>query len=346
MGIFGTIVSGIGDAIHWVDSNSGSIAEAALAIAKVAGLVLGPANENTTDKDPTNIPIQEDFSKVNRYLEKTAAAQVDCHDLSKDMMSAQITGIWTDPMKTAVSGEPSPDMYRDIARMFSLHRLCPVMSGVDVPHRIAQVMAEIDKPFQLPHQTTVANDSPLRKVDIIVKGDTTDPEYRGCYMYYAIPMGKGGTENAWHGSLYIQQWTDKGSTMALLREQEEFYYFQQLPPPDVDSWCVTCQIDWQNVQASRSYANGVRDKFCPTAIGPPPEFRAEYSHVLGDVQTLKIRAPAKYALPEIRGKVITAIDSVLKTPTENPPKTGPGVAQQRPEVTTTAYAFIVGKKSL
>jgi hypothetical protein len=135
MGWFNSVIDSVGGAVNWVKYNSGTIAQAASAIATVVRAV-GVASDEDNDNDPANA-LFPNFNAAAGKLSavatvgakqqyKKARASLPAHiknnptlKVTAAPISSEPSFLWFDPAPVDSKGQPNRGLVRDIGKMLT-----------------------------------------------------------------------------------------------------------------------------------------------------------------------------------------------------------------------------------
>ncbi|KFY64866.1 hypothetical protein V496_02967 [Pseudogymnoascus sp. VKM F-4515 (FW-2607)] len=197
MGWFDSTIDGIGSAVNWVTSNSGTISGVFNAVSTVASLLVATSPVDNAKGADTDTPpdLFVTFNQANQYLENEASYMLG-KILPKlpNVRIVKMSGLWTGASPIDATGDPSLEMNKDIAKTGYIRgqRSSPAFSLV-----LSHIIWGADGPqnYIYTPNVTLANDENTCAISVI-------------HAYYAVPLGKTGNDNTWHGAVQLAMGTN------------------------------------------------------------------------------------------------------------------------------------------
>ncbi|KAK6534734.1 hypothetical protein TWF281_006035 [Arthrobotrys megalospora] len=326
MGWFDSLVNGVGDAVRFIERNSGTIGKAVEVIGEVSRLsglefpelLEHPKNEFQallTTEDPD---LNELYQAADRYLNAKAekqrpvipAAMTLLHDAGDGVTkkTRSISGVWKMPESLEKSGNPLIPLYHDLARF--LGQSCfpltlQTKNGIeDVAHLIAQAIFvnNGDDHPEGPQTATFEIASPDGTIYL-----------SGCRAYYEIPMGEVAKSSSWHSAINMCLITNEQGRLQIAADRQRYEVCEVTAPLPTSTpvWIVTLDIDWNSIQNAYKYSIPFTKLFQTNH----PDYHIIYNKLTGLAQILKVQAPEGVAPDGVRDVVIATLKQVMQTPT-------------------------------
>ena len=225
MGFWGSLVSSAVDVGHWVANNSGSIAQAAGVVAKVAGLVL--TEEDIAQDDNILATLAHSVERASSALsvfvkEEFPAPNASSESSADPRLSGpfDLSALWPEPTSTDSAKIP-PVISADVNKFLALNRLPnslgKLSNATDIGASIAQQIFSNNRAKVL----TQKNGEDLISIPINVeqKGGL---KITGGHVYYRIPIGNPG-DTAWHSQTRLWLQTPKKVAEEIEAERKELF---------------------------------------------------------------------------------------------------------------------------
>jgi hypothetical protein len=315
MGWFDSIIDGIGSAVNWAVSNSGAISGIVNAVSTVAGLLAAASIDNANGAD---IDESDDlfvaFNRANQYLVHTASSMLVPPKLP-NTRTVQLSGLWTGASPLDSAGNPSPEMYKDIAKFLVQNDIPLELSGPgDVALRIGQaIFADNAVPPPSPSSSPAlprGADGPPSYIytpNVNLANDDNTCAITGIHAYYAVPLGKTGTDNAWHGALQLSLGTTSDFDQQYQAYKKDLRLIKSPEGSAYDVWVVTLQIAWTWVPLAIKAYPYIKQAISTTFS----DYVLIYYTSDGQLQTIKLQAPQSITPAQVRAVVTQAVTTAL-----------------------------------
>lgn len=321
MGFLDGLLDSALNATNWLATNSGNIGGVLNTVANVAGLVAG-AVEYDSPLDSL-LDYRENFNKASKYLIQTASADQKgtVEDSEYDMVGTQtntdtLCGVWMQPTTLTPTGLPSLGMYQDVANALGAMNVPPTFvskegSTEDTALQISQAIFA-NAPISVSSPPKPGDPSPVTQAGFELGNKDGSLQIAGTHAYYAIPLGRSGTDTAWHGALRVSTTTTQGFRDAYKKEVASYTIFnaevRNTALPSV--WLVTLQVLW----ASAPYAVQLVPIFLDLWNKNYGAYTITLNTLTGSLEVLKVQAPAGVSPAQVRQAVSnTAASSISQT---------------------------------
>jgi hypothetical protein len=208
MGFWNSILNGIADAGSWISNNSDSILNAVNVIAKAAGAVA--LDEASLAQDDNALPklvanLTTAAGKLQQTAESLSPRPAPVKQGDPIHGPLHLPGVWPQPAIVA-EGQAPPDVGADVDKFLAINDLPTVLGtgtdAVDVGKLLAAQMFA-------PVSTTKNDGSPfVSPAPLLVDALATHGiRITGQHVYYPVPLGNPGTNDAWHSHtlLWVEQ---------------------------------------------------------------------------------------------------------------------------------------------
>lgn len=308
--VFGVIPT-VTAAAKWVINNSAAIGDAFKAVKNVAGgftrnsedgdeIIFIAHPEAADDLDPSKKNIADLLDEsIKRIQDEADKVPGPDGSMGRSTANSQVSGLWLHP-SNAVGGVPSQEMYREVAQHLSEegYPMSFIQDGgntVDVPYRLAQaVFANSDK------GKTVQTSDETRLIpnDFNIDSAGGNCKIQAKFVHYILPLGKEGTDDAWHGTLRANRsWTKKFAAEQE-KEQQSRFYISDAKPPSGPVWVLTCEIDWKTVIIAKQGHQKLGDELYKTA-----NYYVSMSNLEATIQIVKLVVGSDISPAQIRAYV-------------------------------------------
>ncbi|KAF4453168.1 hypothetical protein F53441_4107 [Fusarium austroafricanum] len=355
MGIFSSLLGSIPTAARWLIGNSGTIGDVVNAVRDVI------KTKEFEDEDgfsfipePDLLPLdlslnslENDLKKANKILDARAKKDLKRgrDDNGRKYYPNNASNLlWTvpsNPVGGTSGGIPSAEMYRDLALIlrekdFPLFFTDNNDDPVDVTYRLAQGLFSNIKGKGI--TITTPGGRKIRSLPVSVASGDDGCIINAQHVYYEIPMGKTGTENAWQAALHMNSSMTPDFILQWEAEQAELVYYSDKKPPTGPVWILTFEIDWRTVLKAKSAGKNLADK-----VEADHGYYVSFCNIEANIQSMKIITAANVAPAQARANV-EVLAGKLSRDVSNPSlrlldKVTEPLTAQGPDVNITNAAY-------
>ncbi|ENH73685.1 hypothetical protein FOC1_g10000522 [Fusarium oxysporum f. sp. cubense race 1] len=314
MGIASSVISAIPTAARFLIGNSGAIGDVVKAVRDVTGL------EAFEDEDEFSIvpkpglfapsvsvvSLEKDLRKANARLDTEAKKGLTPpkQDNDRETKSVKVDNLfWTVPSHPVGShdGIPSAEMYRDLALIlrekgFPLFFKERNGDAVDVAYRLAQGLFANAKEKGI--AILIKDDQYIHKLPVSIESGDKSCIINTQHVYYKIPMGKTGTEDAWQAALHMNKSLTDDFRQQYELEQADLVFLSNKKPPTGPVWILTCEINWRTVLKANNAGK---------SLGPKLEedhgYYVPFTNIEANLQIVKIVTRANVAPAQVRANI-------------------------------------------
>ncbi|KAK4671534.1 hypothetical protein QC764_606710 [Podospora pseudoanserina] len=335
MSWWSSLIHGVGSAVDWVKSNSGTIGTAAGIIAKVAGAIADDHSDPVAQIFPNFIKAAQ---RLKKKAQKGAQAKLDEVSASlpdrikndktrKTEEAASLsdsTFMWVDPAPLNADGQPNKSLVHDIGKMLAQSSFPTVLkAGNGKGKREGSDSGFLDVALSIGQAifANMATDAEYADDDGIVVSpfsiSSTDGccTISGCHAYYPIPLGQTGANSVWHAAIAMNKTTTEAyrfhefaSTRALTISQ----------PVKMDNgsgnpqWLVTMSVPWEDAVSASKLAPALLNELQSTDV-TQVGWRLYYHSLDGTDQRLKLQCPDGFTPAQAKGLVRGCIKDVVRS---------------------------------
>ncbi|KAH8424755.1 uncharacterized protein LDX57_002498 [Aspergillus melleus] len=310
MAWFNAIIQGVGPAVNWAISNAGDIAGLLRSIKKVSALHIPRDAAEKAESPTTSGDYFKTFLTAEHFLLKEAKDKVKQKEVEQDWgepnegnastTTRNLCGLWTSPSVFTSASKEVPEMYRDLVKLLAEMGVPTVITRHGEEKDVAEFVSQAifsykPEPPSKISQFDASNDTHFPHYAIALRDDHNSWQLFVGHVYYAIPMGRSGTDNIWHGAVHVKMIAPDYVRYRHAQEMEEFRFMEDIEPMAVDAWLVTFQIAWKAVKVARrgyQFLKEVLDDKEKKA-----EYKVKFNFLDGQLQTVKIQASANDKSP-------------------------------------------------
>ena len=187
-------------------------------------------------------------------------------------------------------------MYKDLSKFLATMHV-PMSRGkddkiLDIPERIGeQVFANLgDATLQ------TANDDPVKHVQFTIPTEDGG-SINGAHVYYALPMGKSGSDISLHSAINVSYTTSRDLHESFLKDKLS-YEINEVADA-TDSWHIGLEVNWANAPL----VNKVQGDFLKNFKANHGDMKLLVNHIIGITQTIRVQAPVTKTPAEVRTAV-------------------------------------------
>ena len=330
MGFFDTILHSVPNILDWTLKIAGHIPSVVEAITKILphSTVFDPEDEDT---DPNMlVKLNNNFEAATRHLQKTVEGDASFKPPKGDTTTKvdgpyDLLALWPSP--ATQDGKLPPAVSADINKFLTLHKL-PTSLG-----SAGDLGAEIAKGMFDRTGTSFATETGLRKKTFQVLNSDPKYEIHGGHMFYKIPLGNPGSDEAWHSMLRVYT-TEPENTEAQYATAKKLPKIKQRPfelAAGETAYCLT-KISAKFTGANDSVHKLMRDAIQEVVKGSANKITFKNWAHDGTNFTIEFQCPTTVGPGEIACSLSSAIGKHLPKSNNNLPQ-----MPQVEVVSTTTY---------
>ncbi|KAK4171388.1 hypothetical protein QBC36DRAFT_382600 [Triangularia setosa] len=331
MGWWNSIVDGVGSAVNWIKSNSGTIGAAASVIAKIAGAVAQDDDDpvaqlfpnftkaaqklNELAKGGANAKLKEVLNSIPEYSMNDRMVNLQTAEAT---LLADSTFLWLDPAPLNRDGQPNKGLVQDIGKMLAQSSFSTVLTssgeGKRKGSRSLDVALAIGQAIFANMGTGAeqANDDGIVLAPFDISYDDVGCRITGCHAYYQIPLGQTGANSAWHAALAMSQTTTENYRKYEFARTRDVFFTQPIRTDNGNpQWLVTMSVPWEESVSAYTLSKGLLGELTSNDI-IQDGWHLHYHSLDGTDQHIKVQCPDGHTPAQARGLVRECIKKVLK----------------------------------
>ncbi|KAH8689816.1 hypothetical protein BGW36DRAFT_364560 [Talaromyces proteolyticus] len=328
---FNSIVQGVGSAVNWAMSNAGNIAGLLTSVTKVSTLYIPKDAAEEAEMPETSKDYFKIFKRAEAVLQEQAEKKVKAKEVEygwddpREPFSTRkgnLSGIWIRPTVFTNTSEEVPEMYRDLVKLFAELSIPTIMKRNDKDDDVAELVSQAifptyPKPPSQISSFDAYNNDHLSTYGIGLRNDDKSCQVFVGHSYYALPMGRSGTDNTWHCAVHVKMKSTTHSEEQYAKDMEEFRFMEIIEPSAVDVWLVTFQISWKAIKVARGGY-----KFLKEVLHEKSKtgYKVKHNFLDGQLQTVKIKAPAQKSPSETLFYLQEAVAQAVEKLNKNSPQ--------------------------
>ncbi|KAK0671623.1 hypothetical protein QBC41DRAFT_269908 [Cercophora samala] len=333
MGWWGSIISGVGAAVDWVKSNSGTIEKAVSVIAKVAGAI-------ADDHDDPVAQLFPNFTKAAQKLKEKAqeGAEMKLKEVKAGLPDrikndktrrteaatdlADSTFLWVDPAPLNQAGQPNKGLVQDIGKMLAQSSFPTVLKtgngkekGKQSDSGLLDVALSIGEAIfaNMGTESEHADDDGIVVSPFSISSADGCCTISGCHAYYPIPLGQTGANSAWHAAMAMHKTTTEPHRFNEFANTRALTFSQRVKVEDGNpKWLVTMSIPWEDAVSASSLAPALLNELKSNDV-TQAGWRLNYHSLDGTDQRLKLQCPDGFTPAQAKGLVRGCIKDVVKS---------------------------------